>query len=38
MHLSLPAWIAALAEKRGVNCSQALQDGFMQLFSMKYTQ
>lgn len=31
-NVSLPAWMAALAEKRGVNCSQVLQDGLMQLF------
>ena len=30
-NVSLPAWMAALAEKRGVNCSQVLQDGLMQL-------
>lgn len=32
-NVSLPAWMAALAEKRGVNCSQVLQDGLMQLFN-----
>ena len=32
-NVSLPAWMAALAEKRGVNCSQVLQDGLMQLLS-----
>ncbi|MEY8430636.1 type II toxin-antitoxin system HicB family antitoxin [Lachnospiraceae bacterium 48-42] len=32
-NVSLPAWMAALAEKRGVNCSQVLQDGFMQLLN-----
>lgn len=25
-NISLPAWMATLAEKRGVNCSQVLQD------------
>lgn len=30
-NVSLPAWMATLAEKRGVNCSQVLQDGLMQL-------
>ena len=30
----LPAWMAALAEKRGVNCSQVLQDGLMQIFRL----
>lgn len=32
----LPAWMAALAEKRGVNCSQVLQDGLMQLFNASH--
>lgn len=31
-NVSLPAWMAALAEKRGFNCSQILQDRLMQLF------
>lgn len=26
-NVSLPAWMAALAEKRGINCSQVLQEG-----------
>ncbi len=30
----LPAWMATLAEKRGVNCSQVLQDGLMQMFNV----
>ena len=33
-NVSLPAWMASLAEKRGVNCSQVLQDGLMKLFEM----
>lgn len=33
-NVSLPAWMAALAEKRGVNCSQVLQDGLIQLFNI----
>lgn len=33
-NVSLPAWMAALAEKRGVNCSQVLQDGLMQIFRL----
>ena len=33
-NVSLPAWMAALAEKRGVNCSQVLQDGLMQRFRL----
>lgn len=32
-NVSLPAWMATLAEKRGVNCSQVLQDGLMRLFA-----
>lgn len=32
-NVSLPAWMASLAEKRGVNCSQVLQDGLMHLFN-----
>ena len=28
------AGMAALAEKRGVNCSQVLQDGLMQIFRL----
>ncbi len=35
-NVSLPAWMAALAEKRGVNCSQVLQDGLMQLFNANH--
>lgn len=26
-NVSLPAWMATLAEKRGINCSQVLQEG-----------
>lgn len=26
-NVSLPAWMADLADKRGINCSQVLQDG-----------
>lgn len=32
-NVSLPAWMATLAEKRGVNCSQVLQDGLMKLLN-----
>ncbi len=32
-NVSLPAWMATLAEKKGVNCSQVLQDGLMQLLN-----
>lgn len=28
-NVSLPAWMARLAEKQGINCSQVLQDGLM---------
>lgn len=27
--VSLPAWLAALADSRGINCSQVLQEGLM---------
>ena len=30
-NVSLPAWMATLAEKRGVNCSQVLQDGLTRI-------
>jgi post-segregation antitoxin (ccd killing protein) len=26
-NVSLPAWMADLADKRGINCSQVLQEG-----------
>ena len=35
-NVSLPAWMAALAEKRGANCSQVLQDGLMQLLNANH--
>ena len=35
-NVSLPAWMATLAEKRGVNCSQVLQDGLMQLLNVNH--
>jgi predicted RNase H-like HicB family nuclease len=28
-NVSLPAWMAAMADKRGINCSQVLQDGLL---------
>ncbi len=31
-NVSLPAWMATLAEKRGVNCSQVLQEGLVRIF------
>lgn len=37
-NVSLPAWMANLAEKRGVNCSQVLQDGLMKLFHTEHAQ
>ncbi len=37
-NVSLPAWMAALADKRGVNCSQVLQDGLMQLLNSRHAQ
>ena len=30
-NVSLPAWMATLAEKRGVNCSQVLQEGLTKI-------
>ncbi len=36
-NVSLPAWMAALAEKRGVNCSQVLQDGLMQMLNASHS-
>lgn len=35
-NVSLPAWMATLAEKRGVNCSQVLQDGLAQLLNVSH--
>lgn len=32
-NVSLPAWMANLAEKHGINCSQVLQDGLRKQFS-----
>lgn len=32
-NVSLPAWMAELAERRGINCSQVLQDGLTARFS-----
>lgn len=29
-NVSLPAWMAAMADKRHINCSQILQEGLMQ--------
>lgn len=31
-NVSLPAWMADLADKRGINCSQVLQEGLRQAF------
>ncbi|MCD8144007.1 MAG: type II toxin-antitoxin system HicB family antitoxin [Oscillospiraceae bacterium] len=31
-NVSLPAWMAELADKRGINCSQALQDALRARF------
>ena len=28
-NVSLPAWMAAMADKKGINCSQVLQDSLM---------
>lgn len=32
-NVSIPAWMAAMAERRGVNCSQVLQDALRQMFA-----
>ncbi|MCC8044616.1 MAG: type II toxin-antitoxin system HicB family antitoxin [Clostridiales bacterium] len=32
-NVSLPAWMAALADKRGINCSQVLQESLMEKFA-----
>ncbi|MBQ8946414.1 MAG: type II toxin-antitoxin system HicB family antitoxin [Lachnospiraceae bacterium] len=32
-NVSLPAWMANLADRRGINCSQVLQEGLMRRFS-----
>lgn len=32
-NVSLPAWMASLADKRGINCSQVLQEGLRALLS-----
>lgn len=32
-NVSIPAWMATLAEQRGVNCSQVLQDALRALFA-----
>lgn len=33
-NVSLPAWMVTLADKRGINCSQVLQEGLVERFSM----
>lgn len=37
-NVSLPAWMATLADKRGVNCSQVLQDALIQLLNARHAQ
>ena len=32
-NVSIPAWMANLADKRGINCSQVLQDGLRALLA-----
>ncbi|MBR1669102.1 MAG: type II toxin-antitoxin system HicB family antitoxin [Butyrivibrio sp.] len=32
-NVSLPAWMATLADKKGINCSQLLQDSLLARFS-----
>lgn len=33
-NVSLPSWMAAMADKCGINCSQVLQDALLQRFSV----
>lgn len=33
-NVSLPAWMANLADKKGINCSQVLQEGLARQFGM----
>ena len=33
-NVSLPAWMANLADKKGINCSQVLQEGLMKRFEV----
>lgn len=35
-NVSLPEWMAALADKRGVNCSQVLQESLAQLLDANH--
>ncbi len=32
-NVSIPAWMAAMAEQKGINCSKLLQDALIQRFS-----
>lgn len=32
-NVSIPAWMAAMAERKGINCSKVLQDALIQQFS-----
>ena len=32
-NVSIPAWMAAMAEQKGINCSKVLQDALIQQFS-----
>lgn len=32
-NVSIPAWMAVMAEQRGINCSKVLQDALVQQFS-----
>ena len=34
-NVSLPAWMLALADKKGINCSQVLQDGLTAIFNAR---
>lgn len=37
-NVSLPAWMAAMAEKKNLNCSQILQEGLKQLLNTNHAQ
>ena len=34
-NVSLPAWMASMADKRGINCSQVLQEGLKQRLELR---
>ena len=36
-NVSIPAWLASLADKRGINCSKVLQEGLIQIIDTPRT-